>query len=335
MPTYLCHGFRWHRPSIRVYVIVQDIGDAAPDCIIGTTNSATAILESFYDLFDFLPLPSPQRQQHQTRYNEHTPPQQEQPATDSVANQAWSAVRLLEEYDPGRLGEASRPHAYVADYAVRVDLSASVADEMSRYEERLGETGAMGGPHSDETGRRQRGAGDRKAGWLEKLRDQLQRGEEIRWYVVVNGDEERSWKEGQEDDDDDDGSGSGVSDGMGRRPSVCGGDESSKREEGGIVLHGQTARSAADEHRERERYKLRQSLGGLCLDDEESGYGHGCDSGDLESSSRSRGSLGKGPQPLTMTMAADGDLEPIETKMGSRVLGRLFSKGRKVTGNPQ
>lgn len=48
----------------------------------------------------------------------------------------------------------------------------------------------MHGP-SDEYGRKVFGASSKKAGWLEKLRDQLQRGESIRWYVVVCGDEER------------------------------------------------------------------------------------------------------------------------------------------------
>ena len=48
------------------------------------------------------------------------------------------------------------------------------------------------GHGSDETGRK-KSSSSKKPGWFEKMRDQLQRGEEIRWYVVVNGDEVRDW----------------------------------------------------------------------------------------------------------------------------------------------
>jgi len=87
---------------------------------------------------------------------------------------------------------ASGPWAYVADYVVRVSTSVSIADEMFRYEARMKRdpNKAMHGS-SEEYGRKVFGAGSKKAGWLEKLRDQLQRGESIRWYVVVCGDEER------------------------------------------------------------------------------------------------------------------------------------------------
>ncbi|TPX07312.1 uncharacterized protein E0L32_010734, partial [Thyridium curvatum] len=54
MPTYLCHGFRWQRRSIRVYVVVQNLDDAAPEWII-RRGTSRALLSSFYSLFDFLP----------------------------------------------------------------------------------------------------------------------------------------------------------------------------------------------------------------------------------------------------------------------------------------
>ncbi|KAH8839152.1 hypothetical protein MCOR27_005689 [Pyricularia oryzae] len=292
MPTYLCHGFRWHRPSIRVYVIVQDIGDAAPDFISGT-RSATAILDSFYNLFDFLPPPK-------TRDD-----QQKQPpaATDSASSQAWSAIRLLEEYDPSMLGEAARPHAYVADHVVRVDLSASVVDEMARYQARLKESGAMGGPHSDETGRRQRAAKDRKAGWLEKLRDQLQRGEEIRWYVVVNGDEERGWDHG--------------------------GGDGGEGEEVDDFADGQ-GDSVVDERRELERQELRQRLGGIYIDEEDGdNYGYQVD----DSSSRhTKGPSDNGMQPLSV-MPPQGVASKPTTKGTGSGFRRLFGKGSKSSGD--
>ena len=54
MPTFLCHGFRWSRRNIRVFVVVQDIEDAAPEWIMGRASSR-AILKSFHEVFEFLP----------------------------------------------------------------------------------------------------------------------------------------------------------------------------------------------------------------------------------------------------------------------------------------
>lgn len=73
-----------------------------------------------------------------------------------------SVVKLLEEYDPEDLASQSRPYAHVADYVVQVYLSMNVVDERARYESRVEKM---------------------KDVWFENLRDQLQNGEEIRWYV--------------------------------------------------------------------------------------------------------------------------------------------------------
>jgi len=260
MPTYLCHGFRWHRRSIRVYVVVQNIDDAAPEWIIAP-HSSTAILESFYALFDFLPEPDQtlldRSTEKATALREEKKKKRTllgggsskkgkgsggEPASaaamamaavsadgadfdvpspsvhdeeDAVLSNDWSAVKLLEEYDPSNLEEVSRPYAFVADYVVRVDLNVSVAEEIARYEERLAKRGGaedrpMAGTVSDEfvkATKKSSGASagggsssaGKKAGWLEKLRDQLQRNEDIRWYVVVCGDEERLVPEGLEE----------------------------------------------------------------------------------------------------------------------------------------
>ncbi|KAK5660292.1 hypothetical protein OQA88_12832 [Cercophora sp. LCS_1] len=248
MPTYLCHGFRWQRRSIRVYVVVQNLDDASPEWII-PAKSASSILESFYNLFDFLPYCSPTgpfsspvesedesyifqgttgsaapsangrsrsrsvaAQSHRSRSQSQSQSQRSRSrgrqtvqsqrslnndihAGTSDADykaQDWSVVKVLEEYDPLNLSEVSRPYAYVADYVVKVDLSVSIAEEMQRYEERVkaDRDPPMMGHASDETGRKK---GNKRTGWFEKLRDQLQRGEDIRWYVVVNGDEVRDW----------------------------------------------------------------------------------------------------------------------------------------------
>lgn len=211
MPTYLCHGFRWDRRSIRVFVVVQNIDDAAPEWIIAP-NSSPAILESFYSLFDFLPEPPPEdtdAQRDKKKRNKNKPPKPGvlrneydvppstvTPEEDDVLQNSWSAVKLLEEYDPTDLSYVSRPYAYVADHVVRIDLSNSVTEEILRYEERLAETRAMATAPSDEYIKAKKGsASGKKAGWFEKLRDQLQIGEDIRWYVVVCGDQVRDFPE--------------------------------------------------------------------------------------------------------------------------------------------
>ncbi|KKY34182.1 putative developmental regulator [Diaporthe ampelina] len=319
MPTYLCHGFRWKRRSIRVYVVVQNLDDAAPEWVV-KRGSPRSLIESFYNLFDFLPectFPPTRRssfaprsysqshsldrssvadddddddddddadaashytarsargrarsqsrnvvaqqsqsqsQHHQDRdqetpappascressnssrkrsksdmgrkplpptthaptgYQAHQAPpsppsSQSQPqfagssyasdsaAADPVLAQDWSPVKVLEEHDPTNLDEVSRPYAYVADYVQRIDASCSIVEEIARYEHmvRASREPAVTGPSSDETlnGKRDTARLGGLAGWFEQLRDQLQRGEEIRWYVVVNGDEEREW----------------------------------------------------------------------------------------------------------------------------------------------
>ncbi|KAI1416876.1 hypothetical protein F5Y13DRAFT_204262 [Hypoxylon sp. FL1857] len=267
MPTYLCHGFRWHRRSIRYFVVIQDVEDASSEWIV-TRQSPVSLLDQFYELFDFLPpctqptrnpSPSPQRLQSQfptsnghahsrmhsydsqehkhtnnrvengengnrrrlskssshsrslgqpnTTHDDITPiPSPESPEPpelpeidDTVPFNDWSVVKFLEEFDPSDLTTVSRPWAYVADYVVRVDMSLSIAEEISRYEAQMKSEPykPMSGP-SDEEGRKINTFGNKKAGWLEKLRDQLQRTESIRWYVVVCGDEERSTAELEE-----------------------------------------------------------------------------------------------------------------------------------------
>jgi hypothetical protein len=226
MPTYLCHGFRWERRNIRVFVIVQNLDDASPEWII-PAKSSQCILQSFYSLFDFLPYcargrrpPSRDadsdgdsrifndsngtsnhrnrsrgRSQTQSSSQSRSPsiakqaqplpplPTQSSSSTapeDDFSAQSWSTIKLLEEYDPRDLTAVSRPYAYVADYAVRIDLSCSIADEIARYEQK------------------------QKTGWFNELRDELQHDGEIRWYVVVNGDEVRDWPDEDEHGDDDD-----------------------------------------------------------------------------------------------------------------------------------
>ncbi|KAL2159896.1 hypothetical protein VTH06DRAFT_2029 [Thermothelomyces fergusii] len=187
MPTYLCHGFRWQRQSVRVYVVLQDLDDASPEWVI-PAKSSRCILESFYEQFDFLPRCSPE-----SGRDSPTPESGREGGLSGASRgdfdaQSWSAVKLLEEYDPDDLSAVSRPYVYVADYAVRIDLSCSIRDEMARYEQRqlrsANPATSVSSGCSPAQGR---------PGWFERLRDRLQAGEEIQWYVVVNNDEVRSW----------------------------------------------------------------------------------------------------------------------------------------------
>ncbi|PBP17305.1 hypothetical protein BUE80_DR011779 [Diplocarpon rosae] len=128
----------------------------------------------------------------------------------------WSVVKLLEQYNPENMESASQPYAYVADYMVEVLLGVSITEEMARYEAKVkeeesrlsvpgtpGTPGTSGFPPkapSQEKGglispplsSREIRKRSRRLGWFTKLRDALQAGEEIGWYVVVCGDQERA-----------------------------------------------------------------------------------------------------------------------------------------------
>ncbi|KAL7921642.1 hypothetical protein ACQKWADRAFT_117739 [Trichoderma austrokoningii] len=211
MPTYLCHGFRWTRRLIRIFVILEDLEDAAPDWIVGRDSSA-AILECMSTKFDYLPQRLPQQppveeQSEQSKQPSEPPPEEQPPpeqaeekplhqdddltvppsrvpdSEDSVLVNQTSAVKLLEEHDPEETSISARPFAYVADHVIRIDLSADIAEEMAKYDALV----------------KERNEGN----WFEKLRDELQAGAAIGWYVVVNGDEERAVPEYDDDEDGD------------------------------------------------------------------------------------------------------------------------------------
>ncbi|KAH7238856.1 hypothetical protein BKA59DRAFT_262608 [Fusarium tricinctum] len=182
MPTYLCHGFRWHRRDIRIFVILNDLEDAAPNWLLAPATSY-CVLDQLHAKYDFLPELSPPTTPTQASVSiakngqieqkfghvddDHAlPSSRVHEADDVVLMHSWSPVKLLEEYDVDDMATACRPYAYVADHAVRIDLSVDVAGQMAKYYEKM--------------------AGD--DGWIVKLRDELQKGEPVRWYIVVCGD---------------------------------------------------------------------------------------------------------------------------------------------------
>jgi hypothetical protein len=108
----------------------------------------------------------------------------------------WSAIKLLEQYDPNDLEAVSQPYAYVGDYMVEVELGVSLNEEIAKYEARIK---AEEGPLSPGSTTPPEGISARdirrkskRLGWFEKLRDGLQKDADIGWYVVVVGDEERA-----------------------------------------------------------------------------------------------------------------------------------------------
>ncbi|KUI55194.1 putative uridine nucleosidase 2 [Cytospora mali] len=191
--------------------------------------------------------PSPPLSQLQFSSSSHKSPAN---GLDPVLTQDWSPVKLLEEYDPNNLEEVSRPYAYVADHVQRIDSSCSVAEEIAKYEQQVRSKpdAAMKGPNGEwETAKR--------PGWFGQLRDQLQRDEEIKWYVVVNGDEERAW----------------PVDGAGSRPETRAQTVHHER-----YTHQQITFEDQDRDIEMRRQELRRELGY-----EESGIGNSVD-GTLE-----------------------------------------------------
>ncbi|KAM0349014.1 hypothetical protein ACHAPU_003949 [Fusarium lateritium] len=185
MPTYLCHGFRWHRRDIRIFVILNDLEDAAPNWLLAPATSY-CVLDQLHAKYDFLPELSPPTTPTQDSFSiaknnklkekfEHVDDDHALPVSrvieddDAVLMHSWSPVRLLEEYDVDDMVTACRPYAYVADHVMRIDLSADVAGQMAKYYQKM--------------------AGE--DGWIVKLRDELQKGEPVKWYVVVCDDEVR------------------------------------------------------------------------------------------------------------------------------------------------
>lgn len=267
MPTYLIHGFRWHRANIRIYIILNNVEEAASEWLMAP-NTSNALLNSFYTQFDFLPpstpgpielsspepspidpLPAPAKSSPRTltkrdkrsmlslkssRSLGKTPsngpntssnsgpetshsrpasgvgnsngkaPQKKEPEKSLRFNQ-WSVVKLVEQYDPDDMFTKSQPWAYVSDYMVEVGLGVSIAEEIDKYKKWLAEKELVPpcGVNESELKMSPREIRKRnqRAGWFDKLKENLEKGEEMGWYVVVCGDEER-WVPPEEESDE-------------------------------------------------------------------------------------------------------------------------------------
>lgn len=102
MPTYLLHGFRWLRSSIRIHIILQNLDDCAAEWLIAPPTSR-ALLQNLTELYPTLiPL--------------------------------LPSLRFVEQYDPAdeSVEAKSQPFAYVADSVHEVKLGEDVSEVMGR-----------------------------------------------------------------------------------------------------------------------------------------------------------------------------------------------------------
>lgn len=218
--TYLCHGFRWHRDAIRLYVMMKNLELCAPDWIIGWETSEH-LLESLYNEHTFIPGPLDDeaiRKQEAELAAAGTssppkfgvPPPRKPKSEDFVLRHEWSAIKVLEEYDDEDTSTHCRPYAFVADHVVRVELDVDVMEEMSKFN-----TMTL----------------QQERTWFEKLNQKLQPNEPIRWYVVVVSDEVRDYypQESDSDEEEDNDEGDAPSNGEKGESSSRGEDEKKKK----------------------------------------------------------------------------------------------------------
>jgi hypothetical protein len=105
MPVYKIHGFRWPRggiPSVRVYIVLQNLEEAAAE-YIQQKKTSRLILDSF--------------KKNHPEAMKHLPD-----------------LQLLEAYDPDDLGHdtVSQPYAYVADSVTILPDSARPTQGLSK-----------------------------------------------------------------------------------------------------------------------------------------------------------------------------------------------------------
>jgi hypothetical protein len=229
MPTYLLHGFKWLRTSIIVHIIQHNLEEAAADWLMAPATSIS-LLNSFYSTYDFLPPShsplslsssaesSPARPRTSTK-NVKKPTtdlrngsRSDKPSTlvnpragrvlgremevmegkgRSPEFNEWSAVKLVEQYDVDDLEILSQPYAYVADYMMEIKLGASISEELEKYQAKTKSEEPEGDLASPRVSPREWRRKSRRLGWLERLRDELEKEADIGWYVVVCGDLER------------------------------------------------------------------------------------------------------------------------------------------------
>lgn len=202
MPVYLVHGFRWPRAGytgIRVHAIAHNLEDCSVE-YIQNEASKIDILQSFRKLY-------PQIMQHLE--DDHT----------------GRTLHFIEQYDPGdELTDSavSQAHAFVADRVVTIAAGAGASSALKDKESerntyaRSPPSAAASTPGKLQTSSSatsshhishdtsalylnveetmSSGPVGTPQAWeaLAELRDKIAEGEKIGWWVVYNGDPERS-----------------------------------------------------------------------------------------------------------------------------------------------
>lgn len=213
MPVYILHGFRWPRAGltgIRVYIILQNLDDAAAEYIQAPQTQAS-ILGTFH--------------KNHPEQMKHLP-----------------GLKLVEQYDPDDLesvNAVSQPYAFIADKVVTMGVGGVVAgtggsdgtanslpslpSSPKRSTDATKATATNGASATTTNGTItahgknesnptadgavapmlsrnledviSEGPGLSAAGWdaLADLRDAISPGERIGWWVVYNGDPERGF----------------------------------------------------------------------------------------------------------------------------------------------
>ncbi|KIX99944.1 uncharacterized protein Z520_04582 [Fonsecaea multimorphosa CBS 102226] len=217
MPVYLVHGFRWPREGftgIRVHAVLHNLDDCSAE-YIQNANSREELLRSFRKIY-----PDIMRELDHTDTN---------PASTR-------RLEFIEQYNPDDLESpyaVSQPYAFVGDKVVMIaagpgmGLTGPGVAQVKAYQHHvlteaekkqrattlpMSKSAPFNSPAYDTAALSVNldevvadGPGLTNKAWeaLADLRDKIAEGEKIGWWVVYNGDPERSFDDVEEDDDDD------------------------------------------------------------------------------------------------------------------------------------
>lgn len=230
MPVYLVHGFRWPRDGytgIRVHAILNNLEDVSVE-YIQNSHSRADILRSFRKAFPDIMKELDHTDLENDGQNHNTSNNHTQPAGGVGSTKPGSGRRLefIEQYNPDDLDgpyAVSQPFAYVGDKVVVIATTPGLGAQFlggesptSTQKKPPPPPPAPGKPAvyvapTDGTALSVNvdeviadGPGLTNKAWeaLADLRDKIAEGEKIGWWVVYNGDPDRSFDDLEEDEDD-------------------------------------------------------------------------------------------------------------------------------------
>ncbi|KAJ9610305.1 hypothetical protein H2200_005082 [Cladophialophora chaetospira] len=238
MPVYLVHGFRWPREGfsgIRVHAVINNLDNLSAE-YIQNANSRRDLLRSFRDLY-------PEIMKELDHSDPETDTYVQPGILGASRAPGGRRLEFIEQYNPEDLeGEyaVSQPYAYVGDKVVVIAVNPGMGNgsnrpgtsttsasqqkadtpsptQTQRKPPSRGPTGSMSKAapftsYADITALSVNveeviadGPGLTNKAWeaLADLRDKIAEGEKIGWWVVYNGDPDRSF-DGEEDEYNDD-----------------------------------------------------------------------------------------------------------------------------------